>query len=189
VQGVAPGGSSSATVFLPPDTTVDTYYKYGRTPDQPDPHWYEFLYDGTTGAEILPDRIILHFVDGQRGDDDLEVNGQIVDLGAPGLSPTPEERIAAILQFFDASVENGTLVGCGRIPRVAQAQLRALREMIEASAELIRRGLTRAARLLLTRAYQRTDGERWPLPDFVEGEAAPVLADMILELIERLECE
>jgi hypothetical protein len=68
---------------------VNTYYKYGPTLDSPAPHWYEFLFDGTTGAEILSDRVVLHFVDGQRGDDDLAANGQIVEPGAPALSNRP----------------------------------------------------------------------------------------------------
>jgi parallel beta-helix repeat protein len=89
VSGMAPGGSTTVTLLLPVGHTVGTYYKYGPTPDNPTNHWYEFLYNGTTGAEILPDRIILHFVDGQRGDNDLTANGQIVDPGAPAIDITP----------------------------------------------------------------------------------------------------
>jgi len=83
VSGLAPGGSTTVTLLLPAGHTVGTYYKYGPTPDDPTNHWYEFLYDGTTGAEILSDRIILHFVDGQRGDEDLTANGKVVEPGAP----------------------------------------------------------------------------------------------------------
>lgn len=74
---------------MPAGHTVGTYYKYGPTSDNLADHWYEFLWDATTqtGAEILSDRIILHFVDGLRGDDDLTVNGQIVEPGAPGNIP------------------------------------------------------------------------------------------------------
>ena len=77
---------------LPPGTVVDTYWKYGPTPDDPTPHWYEFLFDGTTGAVIDGNVITLHFVDGQRGDDDLTANGVIVDPGAPALGPGPNIR-------------------------------------------------------------------------------------------------
>ena len=66
-----------------------SYYKYGPTPDNPSPHWYPFLFNGTTGAIFFSDRIELHFVDGQRGDDDLQPNGQIVDVGAPGFTQHP----------------------------------------------------------------------------------------------------
>ena len=45
------------------------------------------MFDRTTGAEILDDRILLHFVDGQRGDDDLIANGEVTDWGGPGGHP------------------------------------------------------------------------------------------------------
>ena len=47
-------------------------------------HYYYFPYDGKTGAEVRGNQIV-HFVDGQRGDHDLTVNGQIETLGAPVL--------------------------------------------------------------------------------------------------------
>ena len=85
-------GVTTVEVFVPDGVTMVTYYKYGPTPDNVSSHWYEFLYDGATGAEIFDDdndgdteRIVLHFVDGLRGDDDLIVNGIIVDPGAPGV--------------------------------------------------------------------------------------------------------
>jgi len=98
VQGVFPGGSTTVTLFLPPGVVVSTYYKFGRTHDNTTPHWYEFLFDGTTGAEILTDRINLLFVDGQRGDDDLTSNGIIVDPGAPGIIPSIRHINASLSQ-------------------------------------------------------------------------------------------
>lgn len=61
------------------------YYAYGPTPDNTTAHWYDFSYDGKTGAEIMGNKILLHFVDGQRGDDDLTVNNSITHTGAPAL--------------------------------------------------------------------------------------------------------
>ena len=50
------------------------------------------MYDGTTGAEIIQaatqTTVVLHFCDGQRGDDDLAANGQVTDLGGPGQRQT-----------------------------------------------------------------------------------------------------
>ncbi|MCK4791774.1 MAG: hypothetical protein KAV87_49030 [Desulfobacteraceae bacterium] len=48
-------------------------------------HWYEFMYDDftKTGAKIDGNKITLYFVDGERGDDDLEANGIVVDDGGP----------------------------------------------------------------------------------------------------------
>lgn len=79
-----PGASQTLTITAPADIDMpDSYYKYGPTPGNPAPHWYEFLYDGTTGAEFDGNKIVLHFVDGERGDDDLTANGSITDIGAP----------------------------------------------------------------------------------------------------------
>lgn len=93
IEGITPGGATTMTVTLPDGAAPESYYKYGPTPDEPDDHWYEFLYDGTTGAQINGNVITLHFVDGQRGDGDLDAtNGIILDPGGPTVtqtSPTP----------------------------------------------------------------------------------------------------
>ncbi len=89
LQDLAFGESSSVEILIHGEESFSSYYKYGPTPSNTNPHWYEFIYDGTTGAEILSDRIVLHFVDGQRGDGDLLANGQILDPGAPIVMPPP----------------------------------------------------------------------------------------------------
>ncbi|MBN2897073.1 MAG: choice-of-anchor I family protein [Campylobacterales bacterium] len=76
-------GHAVVEIFLPAGVSANSYYKYTATPDNQTPHWYEFLYDGTTGAIISGNKITLHFQDGQRGDDDLSVNGHIDDQGGP----------------------------------------------------------------------------------------------------------
>ncbi len=87
IGGFAQGGSVVVTVNV--ETTANTYYRFGPTPDNPAPHWYPFMYDGSTGAKIYSDRVELHFVDGRRGDDDLIADGSIIDLGAPGVTDHP----------------------------------------------------------------------------------------------------
>ena len=72
-------------VHTPPAGGISSYWKHGATPDNPTPHWYEFMSDGTTGAEIAGNVITLHFKDGARGDDDLQENGVVVDPGAPAV--------------------------------------------------------------------------------------------------------
>ncbi|MBN1125004.1 MAG: hypothetical protein JXA82_08350 [Sedimentisphaerales bacterium] len=79
------GGATTVTLYLPEGELFDVYYKYGPTHAEPTPHWYPFMYDGQTGAVIEGNVITLHFVDGQRGDNDLLSNGIIIDPGAPGL--------------------------------------------------------------------------------------------------------
>ncbi len=73
---------------LPAGTDPTTYWKYGATPADAIPHWYEFMYDTATetGAEIDGNIVTLHFVDGKRGDDVLLQDGMIIDVGAPGIS-------------------------------------------------------------------------------------------------------
>ncbi|GEM_PF-1945988 len=74
------------------DQPYSTYWMYSGEPNNTEPHWYEFLFDGETGAEFIdtdgdnnPDRVDIHFVDGQKGDRDLIENGIIRDPGAPGI--------------------------------------------------------------------------------------------------------
>jgi hypothetical protein len=89
ITGLKEGGSTTMTIYLdgePPQT----YYKYGKTPDNPVDHWYEFSYDGETGAEKVGTTIVLHFVDGKRGDHDLKANGKITDPGGPAAIETHE---------------------------------------------------------------------------------------------------
>lgn len=68
-----------------------TYWKYGPTLADPTDHWYDFSFDPQTGtgAEIISNTITLHFVDGQRGDSDLQANGQISDPGGPAIYVVP----------------------------------------------------------------------------------------------------
>ncbi len=66
---------------------MNTYYKFGPTPDNPVPHCHEFLFDGTTGTEFLVDNtVVLHLVDGLRGNNNLTANGVIVEPGGPALT-------------------------------------------------------------------------------------------------------
>ena len=85
IGNLEPGASAQLKVYLPEGSSADSYLKYGPTPDNEEYHWYEFVYDGVTGAEIEDNVITLHFIDGDEGDDDLTANGTIVDAGGPML--------------------------------------------------------------------------------------------------------
>jgi VCBS repeat-containing protein len=99
LTGLANGAATTVEYLIPiskQNQTYNTYWKYGKTATNTTDHWYEFLYDGQTGARFLDsnndgksDKILLSFVDGQRGDDDLTANGTVKDPGTPGLSSTP----------------------------------------------------------------------------------------------------
>jgi cyclophilin family peptidyl-prolyl cis-trans isomerase len=82
MTGVNGPAGSIVTMYDGASARPTHYYAYGPTPGNPAPHWYDFMFDGVTGAEIKSDRIILHFVDGMRGDDDLTVNDSITHTGA-----------------------------------------------------------------------------------------------------------
>ncbi|MBX7106867.1 MAG: hypothetical protein K1X57_22545, partial [Gemmataceae bacterium] len=103
VEGVAPGGQTTVELILHSHRTVNTYYKYGPTPDDPAPHWYQFLFSQAscdvgidcTGAEFVNGRVILHLQDGGRGDDD-PASARIHDPGGPAFgsrSPPSSPRI------------------------------------------------------------------------------------------------
>ena len=104
--------SVQIVMHLPPDVRVDSYFNFGPTPEDPKDHFYEFLLDGTTGAEIFEDRIVLHFVDGQRGDHDLTVNGVIETLGGPTTQsrtfffPQVGDGLAGNIQFQTSLILN-----------------------------------------------------------------------------------
>lgn len=80
----SPPVETAVKLYLAAGVTPTTYYKYGPAPSDPNPHWYEFRYDGETGAEISNNVVTLHFVDGRRGDDVPFQDGMIVDQGGPG---------------------------------------------------------------------------------------------------------
>ena len=92
IAGVTPGEHVTVTMTLPVIVPPhSTYWRYGKTPTTPVPHWYAWNYDTATdtGAEINGNTITLHFVNGARGDDDLDANNDsIEDPGSPG-SPDP----------------------------------------------------------------------------------------------------
>lgn len=88
LEDIASGQAAQVELILPENVSADTYWKYDEAQG-----WFEFLFDGTTGAEFKDnnndddnDHIILHFVDGGRGDSDGLANGIITDPGAPAIS-------------------------------------------------------------------------------------------------------
>lgn len=89
MTGVIGPAGSVVTIHDGASARPTHYYAFGPTPDNPSSHWYDFSFDGETGAEIKDDRIILHFIDGKRGDDDLTANDSITHTGAQAvLTPT-----------------------------------------------------------------------------------------------------
>jgi hypothetical protein len=99
---------------------------------------------------------------------------------------SPEQKITAILEYFDASAASGELQGAGP-GKSASGRLGALRNMIEEAGSLIRANNIAGACQQLLDAYKHTDGQPKP-PDFAQGTAAGELADKILEVRNSLNC-
>ena len=108
MTGVTPGGAAQVVLFLSGEASIDSYWKYGREPGDETVHPYEFMLADGTGAEINRNTIILHFIDGQKGDDGLIAEGTIVDDGGPvvaadsipALSNTGMIVLVILLSFF-----------------------------------------------------------------------------------------
>ena len=105
INNVPAGGSATVTITMPAGTIVNTYYKYGPTPDNATAHWYPFMYDGQTGAIINGNVITLYFTDGKRGDNDLSANNVILDAGGPGYT-------TASIPEFPSVILPATMVIC-----------------------------------------------------------------------------
>ena len=101
-------------------------------------------------------------------------------------SPIDEDPIEEILDLIDESVEDGTLVGHGP-GKSANNRLNALRNKLEDVRRLIEAERYEEACDQLWSTYRKCDGNPRP-PDFVTGEAAEDLADMILLLMDDLGC-
>jgi cyclophilin family peptidyl-prolyl cis-trans isomerase len=99
MSGAMDANGHNVTLYDGATNRPTHYYAYGKTLDNPADHWYDFMFDGVTGAEIKSDRIILHFVDGMRGDDDLTVNDSIAHTGVQ----------AVVTAVDDGSAQDG---GC-----------------------------------------------------------------------------
>ena len=107
ISGIEPGGAAMVTLTytggLPSNAR---YMKYGRrdnnpaTPqDESQLQWYDFSYDPTTatGAEIVGNQIILHFVDGLRGDSGLRSDGVIADPGVFVFLLPPSAHVESVV--------------------------------------------------------------------------------------------
>jgi uncharacterized repeat protein (TIGR01451 family) len=96
VTGCAPGAALDFTLTMPQPLAADTdYWKWGPTPDDGAPHWYE-IPSTTAGADIM-----ISITDGGLGDDDLAANGDIADQGGPAegdqVAPIPALEARGLL--------------------------------------------------------------------------------------------
>ncbi len=123
----------------------------------------------------------------------LEITSNVpavqVSLGGEGVDGgTTPVTIANIIDFFDLSVEYGTLDGRGPCDRSKWAQRRAFRFLLVAAGSLIEGGYYDWACHVLERAYVRSDGLGRP-PDFLVGDSKSELNAMIGQLMADMGCE
>jgi len=87
VGGISAGEAIQVEYSFPDGSRpFDKFFMFGPTPDNPEPHCYEFAFDGTTGAQLTPDeRVVVTIVDGGRGDSDLATDGTITNSGGPAV--------------------------------------------------------------------------------------------------------
>lgn len=84
VGGCASGGTITVRMSFPQPLPLGAiFWKFGPTRSNTAPHWY------VIPATIVANVVTFMITDGGLGDDDLTVNGVIVDQGGPGLSPAP----------------------------------------------------------------------------------------------------
>ena len=112
IDGLELGEAITVRLILHGGVSVNNYYKYGISPADSTQHWYEFMYDGQTGAVINGNKITLHFVDGLRGDEDITVNGSIKEPGAPS---RPADTTFSFSVDGNVQIDESTSVNSGRI--------------------------------------------------------------------------
>ena len=109
VGGCDPGGTITIRMSFPQVLPLGTvFWKFGPTPSKSAAHWY------VIPASIVANVVTFTITDGGLGDDDLTVNGVIVDQGGPGVSPpsavpTVSSSVMAMLMLAIA------LIGVGRL--------------------------------------------------------------------------
>jgi uncharacterized repeat protein (TIGR01451 family) len=89
------GGAVTVEMISQAPLTVNSYFKAPSSvpgppnPGNPNPpDWFNFTFDGTTGAVFQGNTIVLHFVDNQRGDLD-PTPGLVFDPGGPAFVAAP----------------------------------------------------------------------------------------------------
>jgi len=139
---------------------------------------FEITYTPSSGG---PASTVITIVsdDGDESVVELTFSGVGVVVDVP-----PQQQIQDILDTFDASVANGTLLGYGP-GNSASKRLNALRNMIESSGDLVNAGDYGQAIDQLESIAKKTDGASKP-QDFVVGDSATVLNTMVNDLIADL---
>ncbi len=94
IEGLAAGGSATVEMTFHGGPALNAYFKLNPATSQ----WFDFAFDGTTGARfpLNGNRLSVAFVDGGRGDTDPTA-GRIVDPGGPAFKADPRALLVTAL--------------------------------------------------------------------------------------------
>lgn len=104
VSNVNVGGTADVRLVLNPATGADAFFILSAEPGNLLDHWYDFTFDAAsnTGYAVNGNEVLLHLVDGGRGDADHSANGVIIVTGGAG------ELLAASSSGGGCSILSGT---------------------------------------------------------------------------------
>ena len=124
ITGLTHGQSVILTITLPsavPDNAQ--YWKYGPTPSDSNPHWYQIAW-----TRITSNTISITLTDNGLGDDILTgADGVIVDQGGPGWPPIPSGGGHSAPVFPNIYVGIGAALGAGIVAYALRRRLAAHR--------------------------------------------------------------
>lgn len=106
----APGSTVTVMIVYPAALLAGAvYWKYGPTPYDHNPRWYQL-----PGATVTGYTATFSITDGGWGDDDLTANGSIVDQGGPGVPGNGAAADIPTLSEWVMLALAGLLFGYGR---------------------------------------------------------------------------
>ncbi|MCG8554364.1 MAG: hypothetical protein MJD61_03615 [Proteobacteria bacterium] len=118
LSGLARGDAAAISVALPDEGLVD-FYSFGPLENGGQARWYSASFDGKRGARMEGRYVKLVIEDGQLGDADFTVNGEIAIVGGAGkpraqpLTQTTNAAVGLLCSVADAGRAGG---GAGWLP-------------------------------------------------------------------------
>ena len=108
------------TITLPTAVpTTASYWKYGPTPLDINPHWYQIPMGDNDGDRV----ITITLTDGGWGDDDLIADGTIIDQGGPGWPPWGGGSTSHAPAFPSMYIGIGAALGAGILAYLVRRRL------------------------------------------------------------------
>ncbi len=104
-------GTITVTVTFPTAFAAGAqYWKYGPTPSLSSPHWYTLAAGAPNNLVLSGNTATFTITDGGLGDDDLTVNGTIVDRGGIGIAAAVDPVIVPTLSLWSLLLLSGLML-------------------------------------------------------------------------------